>query len=57
MTMGPLKGLKVLDLSRLLPGPLCTHFLVRMGAQVVKVEQPDGADYVGNRAVIPDRAI
>jgi alpha-methylacyl-CoA racemase len=45
---GPLQGLKVLDLSRLLPGPLCTHFLVRMGAQVVKIEgwQPDSADYV-----------
>lgn len=43
---GPLQGLKVLDLSRLLPGPLCTHFLVRMGAQVVKIEQGDGSDYV-----------
>jgi alpha-methylacyl-CoA racemase len=44
--MGPLRGIKVLDLSRLLPGPLCTHFLVRLGATVVKVDQPDGGDYV-----------
>lgn len=44
--MGPLSGIKVLDLSRLLPGPLCTHFLVRLGASVVKVDQPDGGDYV-----------
>jgi crotonobetainyl-CoA:carnitine CoA-transferase CaiB-like acyl-CoA transferase len=41
---GPLHGLKVLDLSRLLPGPLCTHLLVRLGAKVVKIEAPDG-DY------------
>ena len=44
--MGPLSGLKVLDLTRLLPGPLCSHFLVRLGASVVKVEQPGGSDYV-----------
>ena len=42
--MGPLSGLKVLDFSRLLPGPLCTHLLVRLGASVVKVESPSG-DY------------
>lgn len=40
----PLQGVRVLDLSRLLPGPLCTHLLVRLGAEVVKVEAPDG-DY------------
>jgi crotonobetainyl-CoA:carnitine CoA-transferase CaiB-like acyl-CoA transferase len=40
----PLHGVKVLDLTRLLPGPLCTHVLVRLGASVVKVEAPDG-DY------------
>ena len=38
--MGPLSGLKVLDFSRLLPGPLCTHLLVRLGASVVKIEAP-----------------
>ena len=44
---GPLKGIKVLDLTRLLPGPLCTHLLTRLGAEVVKVEQPGGnGDYV-----------
>lgn len=36
--MGPLKGIRVLDLSRLLPGPVCTHLLLRMGATVTKVE-------------------
>jgi crotonobetainyl-CoA:carnitine CoA-transferase CaiB-like acyl-CoA transferase len=44
--MGPLKGIRVLDLTRLLPGPLATHMLVRMGAEVVKLEPPVGGDYV-----------
>ena len=43
--MGPLTGLKVLDFSRLLPGPLSTHLLVRLGASVVKIEAPS-QDYV-----------
>ena len=36
--MGPLKGIRVLDLSRLLPGPVCTHLLTRMGAIVTRDE-------------------
>lgn len=45
---GPLKGIRVLDLSRLLPGPVCTHLLRRMGATVMKVEGKGSgqADYV-----------
>ncbi len=36
--MQPLKGLKVIDLSKVLAGPLCGQFLGELGADVVKVE-------------------
>jgi alpha-methylacyl-CoA racemase len=41
----PLKGLKVLDLSMNLPGPYMTWLLASLGAEVVKVENPQGGDY------------
>lgn len=40
-----LDGLRVLDLSRLLPGPFCTMLLADMGAEVIKVEDARGGDY------------
>lgn len=43
---GPLEGLKVLDLSRLLPGPYATLVLADLGAQVDKIEEPNGGDYI-----------
>ena len=42
----PCKGFRVLDLSRLYPGPMCTLVLARLGAEVVKVEDPAGGDYL-----------
>ncbi|NIR32482.1 MAG: CoA transferase, partial [Gammaproteobacteria bacterium] len=41
----PLAGLRILDLTRLLPGPMCTLHLGDMGADVIKVEAPRGGDY------------
>ncbi len=42
----PLAGLRVLDLSRLLPGPYASLVLADLGADVVKVEDPSGGDYL-----------
>ncbi len=43
---GPLSGLTVLDLTRLLPGPFCSWLLADLGARVVKVESPSNPDYL-----------
>ena len=42
----PLSGVRVLDLSRLAPGPYATRLLAEMGADVLKVEPPNGGDYM-----------
>ncbi len=43
--MKPLQGITILDISRLLPGGFASQVLVRLGARVIKVEQPGVGDY------------
>ena len=52
--MKPLKNIKILDFTRLLPGPLATNQLADLGAEVIKIERAGHEDYVKNQAPFVD---
>ena len=45
---GPLADLKVIDASSVVAGPACARYLADFGADVIKVERPDGGDTLRN---------
>ena len=55
MSTLPLKGIRVIDLSRLLPGPYLTQLMSDMGAEVIKVETPLAGDYA--RLALPEMGL
>ncbi len=51
---GPLAGIKVLELGTLIAGPFCARMLAEFGAEVIKVEAPDGGDPIRQWRVLKD---
>ncbi len=54
LATGPLAGIKVLELGTLIAGPFCTRLLAEFGAEVIKVEAPDGGDPIRQWRVLKD---
>ncbi|MEM6634606.1 MAG: CoA transferase [Pseudomonadota bacterium] len=52
----PLKGVRVIDLSQVLAGPFATYQLGLMGAEVIKIEKPDGGDWTRIGDWVPELA-
>jgi crotonobetainyl-CoA:carnitine CoA-transferase CaiB-like acyl-CoA transferase len=51
---GPMAGVKVLELGTLIAGPFCSRMLAEFGAEVIKIEAPDGGDPLRHWRVLKD---
>ena len=50
----PLSDLKIIDLSEFVSGPYCTKLLASFGAEIIKIENPDGGDISRRYGAFPD---